>query len=74
MTHWHGTNLGHRSTLGHGYILVREQSTVFHSLANRCVVHDDVDGIELEMREGKMKKKKKRNEMMEGRERENEDS
>jgi hypothetical protein len=73
MTHGHGTTLlGLGSTLGHGFILVWEQSTVFHSLTNRCVVHDDEDGIELEMKEGKMMKKNKSDDMKEGRERERE--
>jgi hypothetical protein len=60
MTHGHGTTLGHGSTLGHGYILVWKQSTVLHSLTNRCVIHDGADGadgIEFESRDRKMKKK-----------------
>jgi hypothetical protein len=56
MTHRHGTTLlGLGSALGHGYILLWKQSTVFHSLTYRCVVHDDLDGLELETRDGKMK-------------------
>jgi len=58
MAHRHRTTLGLGSTLNHGYILLWEQSTVFHSLADRRVIHVDVDGVKLEIREGKMMKKK----------------
>ena len=60
MTHRHRTTLGLGSTLNHGCILLWEQSTVFHSLADRWVVHVDVDGVRLEIREGKMMMMKKK--------------
>jgi hypothetical protein len=57
MIHGHETTLGLESTLGYGYILVWKQSTVLHSLANRCVIHDGVDCVELETKYGEMKNK-----------------